>query len=542
MTQGRILVVDDVEEWRTELVTTLRREGFIVEAVSTPEEALEQLDKALYHLVILDIRFDLAQLQDIDGIQLLRIFKDRKLNETVKVIMLSYHDTKENLRITFRDYGVIDFLSKGEFNKKIIMESVQRGFAEKIKINLSLDIRWQVEHGAEEAVLNLAMNKNRVSRGSEMQSLLAVELEDLLRRLFFEADSILVRPITPGLSATGVLEVQPFYPNTGARGKVIVKFGNTQKIEQEHSNFKNYIELTPGGGRSTVVHGLRQTPHLGGILYSFVGVAGTRLEDFGNFYSHPATDITRIRKGLDQLFLVTCANWYENRSRLQPHNLTEDYQRTLNITPEKLDQGFQALNNSVSVLGNQQLYFQSLSTKRTFTNPLPAASGRTYWYSTYVCTTHGDFNSHNILLDDKDNTWLIDFLRTGQGHILRDVCELDAVVRFVLLTEQNATLDERLNMEEALCSIDRFSQVDQLEKNFAPVNKELAKAYATVIHLRKLAGDLLRRSTHEDMAEYYVALLYNALNTVRFYDLSVTQREHALLCASLLADKLSLQR
>lgn len=539
MKQGRILVVDDAEQWRTELVETLRRAEFHADSASTPEMALEQLDKALYHLVILDIRFDETRLDNTDGIQLLHTFKDRKLSETVKVIMLSYYDTKDNLRTSFRDYGVVDFLSKGEFNKKIFLESVQRAFVEKVNINLSLDIRWQVGNG-EEAVLNLAMNGKRVSRGSEMQSLLAIELEDLLRRLFYEAGSILVRPITPGLSATGVLEVQPFYHDMGARGKVIVKFGNTQKIEQEYSNFKKYIEHTLGGGRSTVVHGLRQTPHLGGILYSFVGVSGTRLEDFGNFYSQPATDITRIRKGLDQLFLVTCANWYENRSRLQPHNLAEDYQRMLNITPEKLERGVQALSDSVSVLGDQRLHLQTLSSERTFSNPLPTVGGRTYWYSTYVCTTHGDFNSHNILLDDSDNTWLIDFLRTGQGHILRDVAELDSVVRFVLLAEQDATLDERLNMEEALCSVDRFSQIDQLEKNFATENRELAKAYATVIHLRKLAGDLLRRSTHEDMGEYHVALLYHALNTVRFYNLSVTQREHALLCASLLADKLNL--
>jgi hypothetical protein len=44
------------------------------------------------------------------------------------------------------------------------------------------------------------------------------------------------------------------------------------------------------------------------------------------------------------------------------------------------------------------------------------------------------------------------------------------------------------------------------------------------------------------MSEYDIALLYNALNTVQFSSLSQTQREHALLCASLLVDKLGLTR
>ena len=50
------------------------------------------------------------------------------------------------------------------------------------------------------------------------------------------------------------------------------------------------------------------------------------------------------------VFLVMCANWFENRSRLQPHNLAEDYSRVLNITPEKLERGFSALSDSVAVV------------------------------------------------------------------------------------------------------------------------------------------------------------------------------------------------
>jgi aminoglycoside phosphotransferase (APT) family kinase protein len=163
-------------------------------------------------------------------------------------------------------------------------------------------------------------------------------------------------------------------------------------------------------------------------------------------------------------------------------------------------------------------------------------------YPTYCCITHGDFNHRNLLVDSDGNMWLVDFQGTGPGHILRDVASLDSAVRFQLLTAEEATLEERLRMEEALLdNIQRFSQVDQLINKFSTTNRALAKAHATVIHLRTdMARKLVEANPADDISEYYIALLYNALNTLRFSSLSPVQREHALLCASLLADRLGL--
>ena len=143
-------------------------------------------------------------------------------------------------------------------------------------------------------------------------------------------------------------------------------------------------------------------------------------------------------------------------------------------------------------------------------------------------------------MDKTGHVWLIDFQDTGKGHILRDVAILDSVVRFQLLTAQEATLEERLLMEESLCSIEHFSQVKDLVDRFSPSNPELAKAYGTVVYLRGLASKLVERNPSDDISEYYAALLYSALNTLRFSSLQQIQLEHALLSASLLVDKLGL--
>lgn len=534
--QGRVLVVDDVKNWCKILVQMLQREGFYADSASTAAEVLRRLDEMFYHLLVLDIRLIDSDPSNQDGIDLLGQLEKRGLSKATKVIMLSAYGTKEQMRTAFKEYRVADFLSKDKFNNQAFLESVQQVFSEEVNINLALDVHWQQVSGPEQVVLNLQMDGTRIKRNTPLQSRMALELDDLLCRLFYEADSVLVRSLTLDQSSTRVLWVQPFYSSSGGGRPVVVKFGDFRTIEEEYSNFRKYVQPFVGGGRNTVVLDVRRTSYLCGIMYSLLGADDDHLEDFGSFYRH--ANVPQIEVVLDRLFLDTCSAWYANLGQLQPYNLTAEYQQVLEFTAEKLEQGLAALQKYVH--GKQELHFKSLNGERTFTNPLLGMAEPPLICSTYACTTHGDFNEHNLLVSTAGHTWLIDFQSTGRGHILRDVAQLDSQIRFFLLAPEEATLEERLRLEEVLCSIKRFSQVQQLVANFSTENRALAKAYATVVHLRLLACKLVAQNPSDDFSEYYIALFYNALNTLRFYSLPSTQREHALLCASLLADRLQL--
>ncbi|HYX71570.1 MAG TPA: ATP-binding protein, partial [Nitrososphaera sp.] len=155
---------------------------------------------------------------------------------------------------------------------------------------------------------------------------------------------------------------------------------------------------------------------------------------------------------------------------------------------------------------------------------------------TYACITHGGFNDDNILIDSAGKTWAIDFERAGTGHILRDIIALDTAIRLRLLAPEEATLKERLHMEEALCSAQRFSDIEDSVKGFldSTNNRALIKAFSTAVHLRSLARRLISGNPIDDISELYIALFYYAVNNLRFFSLSTLQREHALLSASLL--------
>lgn len=53
-----------------------------------------------------------------------------------------------------------------------------------------------------------------------------------------------------------------------------------------------------------------------------------------------------------------------------------------------------------------------------------------------------------------------------------------------------------------------------------------------------IARRLVQQNPGDDMSEYHIASLYTLINTIRLYWLPVAQREHALLAASLLVERL----
>jgi DNA-binding response OmpR family regulator len=539
--QIRILVVEDEERWQEVLCETLRQDNFYVDTASNLADAKNFLTNGFYHLLILDIRLDDEDAQNEQGMEILRFLKEKKIIKSLAVIVLSGHASRGHMRKAFSEYGVVDFLDKIDFDNIEFLKQIRQILTEKMLSNQKLIIHWQNVKGPEQIVLNLDVDGTRVKQNTEQHKRISNELEDLLCRLFHTADSILVRPLALGSSGTAVLWVQPFYVS-GAGNAVIVKFGDIPAIEQEETNFRKYVQPFIGGGRNTAIHDKPQyTALLGGIIYSLLGVATDIVEDFGSFYKHAS--IAEIKDVIDRLFFGTCRAWYANLGLLKPVNLTEAYQGYFDLTKERFDRVMNELNKSVhptTVQGKDRLIFKAIGQKRSFTNPIEVALTKTFIWPIYVCTTHGDFNEHNILIDRAGHSWLIDFRSTSPGPVLRDVAQLDTAIRLHLLVEQDATLEERLGMEELLCSVNQFSQVETLLPCLSEKNAALLKTFTIAVHLRLVAHKLLGQKADEDMSAYYAILFYQALNLLRFKSLPRIQREHAFISASLLADCLGL--
>jgi hypothetical protein len=147
------------------------------------------------------------------------------------------------------------------------------------------------------------------------------------------------------------------------------------------------------------------------------------------------------------------------------------------------------------------------------------------------CFCHGDLHSQNILVDGDGKFWLIDFARAAESHALRDFAELESDIKFNLL--QVISLPTLLEFEQALLSAVTFADAP-LDLDFN--NADLTKAYSVVIALRQIAANHLGLSG--DMREYYQALLFHTINMVRLRHIKVEKKNHALLAAALICQRL----
>lgn len=527
---GRVLIMDDRDRWRRELRAALTPAGYDIETVASRPEALQRFAEDLFHVLVLDIRMQEGDVGNQEGLDMLEELGDLGRSNAARVVMCSGYGTRNRLRQAYARHGVDDFIDKGEFTDEELVSVVGASF-EKLAINLALEIHWQGGLDVAQAVHNLLIDGSRVKRDTRQHDLLARELTDLLCRLFHEADSLLVEPIAPGLSGASVLLARPFYPR-GAGHRTVVKYGAHEQIESEFQNFRTFVRPFVGGGRSTNVLELRRTPRLGGVVYSFLGASGEQLCDFGAIYR--TRDIPTITAVIDDLFETTCASWYANLGSVSPLDLTDLYRQSLGLATERIGH---AIGHVKSVHSGKTLHFNHLSVHAETPNPIRALTGTPRVEATYECVTHGDLNPRNILVDDDGHTWLIDFQQTGPGHLLRDLILLDCAVRFELLGTDEATLDERHALEQALLDQDGFPTLGDLPSP-PDTRPPIAKAFSICSHLRARAGKLLASNPSASVDEFHTGALYCALKHLRFYRAPPLSREHALLSAAMLTARL----
>lgn len=537
----RVLAVDDDEEWRSLLSEILPVGEFLVETAASAAEATAALQRSFFHLLTLDIRLQDADESNVEGFELLRELAASGQNEAMKIIVLSAFGTEQQLREAFRDYDVMDFVNKrgpdrNGFDNRVFLRSLRSTITRDFQLNLALTLHWQGVSGPEEAVQGLQLLGSRLrasDRDSEFFRRVAAELDDLLCRLFHDAKEVLLRPLQRGHGGGGLLLAEPQYAERGAGQPLVIKFGDASIIHQEAENYGAFVSGFVGGHRAAQLTRKRRTALLGGLAYSFLGHETGRFRNFEDFYAIASPQ--QITQLLGTLFTRTCGNWYASAKPPELLNLTEDYQRLLGFTPESLET---ALSRRLpSVQGGERLKFESLGGDRRFANPVRLLVRQPIILQSCRGVTHGDLNHSNILIDDQDNAWLIDFQATGWGHFLRDFARLDAITRFRLL--KDATLEERLVLEETLDSLNQYSDLPALEASFRTANPEIQKAFLVSMAIRKLAAGVAARGSRDDFREYHVASFFFSLNWLRFYDAPRLEREHAMLAASILAEKLS---
>ena len=92
---SKILVVDDLLDWRITFRGLLEDEGFYVRIADASEAALALLEKASFDLAILDIRLDETNEDNVEGITLAK--KIRLHWPQTQVIIITGYETPDTI-------------------------------------------------------------------------------------------------------------------------------------------------------------------------------------------------------------------------------------------------------------------------------------------------------------------------------------------------------------------------------------------------------------------------------------------------------------
>lgn len=533
---GKILVVDDLADWRDMIGGLLQDAGYDVQCAEDGDEAMRLLRQNPYHVAVVDIRLDEQDENNKEGLTLAARMKS--YFPELAILILTGHADIPAVKYALqpRDDGLsiaFDFLEKHEISN--LLPSIKNAFANAARVNPQLEV--DLGNGLSWS----GLRENIECLQSLSPEAAQVEMVDLLQRIFHEAEHIEVKAMNSGHSSGAVVLVTPTMrgiPQTN----VVVKFNQRDKAERESRNYDLYVENYVGGARRTQRLDYRATARLGGIAYSFVGVEAAEFRRFSLVYASQGK--SGIKAILNNLFEETCFTWYTNT--LTPpdtslQSLSAGYKKWLRLDTPKLTA---ALTDIVKQTGLVTLSF--VDSRRPsqsnilfeergvrLTNPLPPSQAA-FAYNGPNCYTHGDLHEGNILVDNHNQTWLIDFYHSGPSHPVRDFAMLESAIKFSL-QKSDCSPTILYDWERSLLHTDSLSD-DVSPSPPLELDAELAKATELILHIRSLLSRILPDMTIRD---YQISLYFHALKgmtlTQKFDE---RQRWHALMCAALLAEVL----
>lgn len=123
MSEEKVLLVDDEQEFVETLAERMRNRGMNVGAAISAEEALQKVKETAYDVVVLDL-----MMPGIDGLEALKLIKRQR--PELQVILLTGHATVAS-GVEAMKLGATDFLEKPA-NIELLTEKIRKARAAKM--------------------------------------------------------------------------------------------------------------------------------------------------------------------------------------------------------------------------------------------------------------------------------------------------------------------------------------------------------------------------------------------------------------------------
>ncbi|MBK9940886.1 MAG: DNA-binding response regulator [Kouleothrix sp.] len=542
----RVLLVDNDPDYLDSIADFLELADYYVYRAVSLDRARQLLDYVWVHIAIIDIRMlDDTDAKDDSGF---RLAKDEKYRAIPK-IMLTRHANYDVVRRALSPSidgrpAAVDFFNKLD-GPEALLRALDQTFAQALRINEQLKIAWH-PLSSFPALVNLLLppeydNARLLDR--------CAELEDLLRKLFYDSAQITIgRVLKPG-AGRFMLEIYA-YNQAGAERQYVVACGVEPAITAENARYKDVVPHA-AGNHSTIKALDAATLRFAASAYQLNGGDLETIESFREFYqsNQPAESVATC---VEQIYCETLAPWYrKGRSQRADQPLGALLREVFGLQPEQL--AHDRLGVQLSVISRQMLAtglvrqikcadseitltFHSGAAARLAN---PAANQYEQRLSARVPVQrgiiHGQLDADSILVDHQSQTWLIDFSHAGQGLLLQDFVLLEIMIKLELLDTLDIELRYQLE-QRLLAATDLATPL-----NDPALPAEIARALIVIERIRANAAAL----ASADLGTYEAGLLFCTLGFLTSYqpELQYVRRRlmpyaHALLHAGLLCQKL----
>jgi len=523
----RVLIVDNNERivnMYKELITLWGFSPVIAQGIgnSLLEDAKRKVMEFRCQIALVDLRLvdDLDE-EDVSGLKLVP-----EIKPAVSLIVSASNDVAKIRQSD--DIGAARYVGKGEgpgVLKKELKEVVSSvcAFGKDLAIE-PYDVIDQVS--------------KTLFKGDNIK--FSDQLVDILCRLFPDVNGLRIEKLGKDHESSDISTVpRPrsvilrVYEKVGEdeRQPVLVKIARTEKINEDVSRYEAHIRRQLVGHYTANLEGSTCAWDIGGAIYSYFGDA--EIIPFSQYFQNEGAE--KINQCLKHFFSTTWSAHYKRAKTVTDLTLLGHYHKVWGAEWYERAITFRDLDVS-SIMGPERWEAIQAPHPIKWLENLGAKDETTPSKSkpTLIAVTHGDLHGDNILVDENNIAWVIDFERTGEGHALQDFVELESdIINRLKWTNENIS-----DFYKLCIVITKQTEVQALDEGeIISTDGEIEKALQVISMVRSLAREATGISNFQ---EYLFGLLFNTIfrATITPDDPLSEHQKRALMLASIICHRL----
>ena len=354
------------------------------------------------------------------------------------------------------------------------------------------------------------------------------ETEDLIRYLFRDCQRIDLKVLDGGFSGNLVAGVNSIDMHGHEQTPHVIKIGRRDLMARERTAFEQ-IESVLGNNAPRIADYV-DGQDKGAIKYRYASMTSGATRSLQQCIQS-GESVETIKGYLDAVFDQQLGRFYraavnDKQDLLKYYCFDSSWADSVKHKMEALlgstlskgweDKETIALPGGKPVYNLYQFYRRDLDKLPPMVGDYPFAF------------VHGDLNGANIIIDERDNVWLIDFFHTHRGHVLKDFAKLENDLLYIY-----TSIDNEVDLQLAYQFTDYivgfnhpFGNLPNLPEDY--FGTQFERTYAILRYIRELARKVIGENQADMRKQYLVAQLRYAVHTVGFDEPNELQRIWAL--------------